>query len=278
MSPPGSSRRSSRARAWFQTDAASRAAFAKASLGTGRVQPVMLRVWGEGSPRYPGQDAGFRIEELKDTLRRFQSLDGIRVAGLTAFPCFLYDEGKRDIVATANAGLLIRALEEIEKSLPSSSGFQINMPSATCVRTLPRIAASGGTHAEPGHGLSGTTPLHAATDQPEVPAMVYVTEISHRWSSASMAYGGGFYRRGHMQNALVEGKTTTVRPPESDSIDYHFELDGSFPVGAPVLMAFRAQMFVTRSDVAVVEGIRKGTPRLLGIYDPLGYPLEGDAR
>lgn len=250
------------------------AEMAAASLAVDREQPIMLRMWDEGSPRYPGQDAGFAFEELRGTLRKLTEIKGVRVAGLTAFPCFLYDENRKDIVSTANIGLLSRAFEQIKKYLPSATGFQVNMPSATCVRTLSDIAASGGTHAEPGHGLSGTTPLHAATDQPEVPAMVYVTEISHRWGCSSMTYGGGFYRRGHLQNALVEGRITTVVSPDVEAIDYHFELDGHFAVGSPVLMAFREQMFVTRSDVAVVEGIQKGTPKLLGIYDPLGHQLK----
>lgn len=247
---------------------------AKNTLEVGREQPIMLRMWDEESPRYPGQEAGFALTELKETLRKLSAIKGIRVAGLTAFPCFLYDENKKDIVSTVNVELLSRSFECVKECLPSTSGFQINMPSATCVRTLSDIAALGGTHAEPGHGLSGTTPLHVSTDQPEAPAMIYLTEISHHRGHSSMAYGGGFYRRGHLQHAIIDGKMTTVVSPDVNAIDYHFELQGHFPVGSPVLMASRAQMFVTRSDVAVVEGIHKGTPRLLGIYDPLGYPLK----
>jgi predicted amino acid racemase len=30
-----------------------------------------------------------------------------------------------------------------------------------------------------GHGLTGTTPLHAVRDEPEPPAALYISEISH---------------------------------------------------------------------------------------------------
>lgn len=247
----------------------------EAAIKAGVVQPVMLRMWDEGSPAYPGQEAGIAMFQLNLILWKMDALDGVRLAGLTAFPCFLYNEEKRDIVPTANMALLSHANSWMKQHLPSSFSLQINMPSATCVRTLPLIAAAEGTHAEPGHGLTGTTPLHAVTDQPEVPAMVYVTEVSHHWGRSSMVYGGGLYRRGNLRNALVGGKKTMVYPSDPVSIDYHFELEGHFPVGSPVLMAYRAQTFVTRSDVAVVQGIHDRTKeaKLLGVYDSLGSAI-----
>jgi predicted amino acid racemase len=241
----------------------------KAALEEGRVQPIMLKMWDEEGPRYPGQEAGFNPVELKGLLQKLRKLEGVRVAGFTAFPCFLYDEEIEDFVPTANVDILSRARKQATR-LPSP--LQVNMPSATCVRTLRDIASLGGTHAEPGHGLTGTTPLHAATDQPEIPAMVYVTEVSHHWGRSSMVYGGGFYRRGMLKEALVEGKRTMVYPPDPVAIDYHFELNGRFSPGSVVLMAFRAQIFVTRSDVALVQGIHDKTkePKLLGIYNSQG--------
>lgn len=242
----------------------------------GLKQPVMLRIRAEDSPTYPGQEAGFLLSELRTLLCEIDKIEALCFAGLTAFPCFLYDEDKRDIIPTANVKLLqeaVRILSEYQ-ALPRS--LQINMPSATCVRTLPLIAAAGGTHAEPGHGLTGTTPLHAFTDQPEIPAMVYVSEVSHHWGMDSMLYGGGFYRRGHLLKALINDKITDIVPPDLSAIDYHFKVNGHFPVGAPALMAFRAQAFVTRSDIAVVSGIQSASKsiELRGIYDPLGYVIK----
>lgn len=41
-------------------------------------------------------------------------------------------------------------------------------------------------------------------------------------------------------------------------------------MGDTVIMAFRHQMFVTRSDVVLVEGLKKREPEIIGIYDTLG--------
>jgi predicted amino acid racemase len=55
-------------------------------------------------------------------------------------------------------------------------------------------------------------------------------------------------------------------------IDYHARLykdSAASPinVGDTAVYAFRAQMFVTRSQVAVVSGIKENNPKLLGIFD-----------
>jgi predicted amino acid racemase len=245
------------------------------ALKAGRVQPVMLRMWNEKNPVFLGQEAGHSLTQLHGLIWRLEGLKGIRVAGVTAFPCFIFNSDVQDAVPTKNVDLLIRSKEWLKQHLEDSSSLQVNMPSTTCVRTLPLIAEKGGTHAEPGHGLTGTTLLHAATDQPEVPAMVYVTEVSHHWKRSSMVYGGGFYRRGYLRSAFAAGKITMAYPLDPMMIDYHFEIDGQFPVGTPVLMAFRTQAFVTRSDIALVQGIhaKKSKCRLLGIFNSLGAKI-----
>ena len=45
-------------------------------------------------------------------------------------------------------------------------------------------------------------------------------------------------------------------------------------ISAPVIMAFRFQMFVTRSKVALVEGIHNNNPHVIGVYDGLGKVYE----
>ena len=39
-------------------------------------------------------------------------------------------------------------------------------------------------------------------------------------------------------------------------------------------MAFRYQIFVTRSDVVLVKGIQSGKPEIIGVYDSLGSEKE----
>ena len=151
----------------------------------------------------------------------------------------------------------------------------INTPSATCVKTVDMMVRLGGNCGEPGHGLTGTTPLHAVSDQPEIPSMVYVSEISHNFLGKAYCYGGGHYRRSHMSHALVgkderTARMLTVLAPSDESIDYHFGLSEQCEVGETVVMAFRSQIFVTRSDVVLVEGISSGRPKIVGVYDSQG--------
>lgn len=238
----------------------------------GMVQDVMLRVAGPMDLMYSGQTAGVTLDQLPQAAEALRALPGIRLSGVCAFPCFLYDEESGQIQATPNTQSVLegaRILTQMDFSIS-----QKNMPSATCVHSIPKIAASGGTHAEPGHGLTGTTPWHL-THTGETPALIYLSEVSHNFDGRGYCYGGGHYRRGHMSHALVGksiagAKEMEVTPPSPDSIDYHFALARSAHVGDGVVMAFRTQIFVTRSDLALVEGLSSGTPRVAGVYDAFG--------
>lgn len=78
------------------------------------------------------------------------------------------------------------------KHILQKSGYPdpiLNMPSATCCQTIPLIKELGGHQGEPGHALTGTTPLHLHDNQPEKIAMVYVSEISHHGDNNSYCYG-----------------------------------------------------------------------------------------
>lgn len=238
----------------------------------GMVQDLMLRVVGRDDMLYSGQAAGFPLEALPQAAEVLKALPHVRVAGVCAFPCFLYDESAGDILPTSNTDT-VRAAAGILRELGCPI-TQLNMPSATCARAIPKVAAAGGTHAEPGHGLTGTTPWnlgHAG----ETPALVYLSEVSHNYGGKGYCYGGGHYRRGHMARALVgtsidSAQELGVTPPDMDSIDYHFTLERPCAVGDAVVMAFRTQIFVTRSDLALVEGLVSGTPRVTALYDALG--------
>lgn len=239
----------------------------------GRIQPIMLRVMGENDVIYPGQAGGFYLTELCQRGEEIAKLPNVRIAGVTAFPCFYYQQEQQDILPTPNIQTVLKA-----KSILEAQGVvieQVNLPSATCVHTIPTIAKYGGTHGEPGHGLLGSTPLHGVTGQPEIPAMVYVSEVSHVLGSASYCYGGGYYRRSQLTEGLVGrnlAKAIRVKAekPDAQSIDYYFTLQEKLEVGATALFAFRSQVFVTRSDVAIIQGIQSGRPKLLGIYNSLG--------
>ena len=226
---------------------------------------------------YSGQYGGFELQELDSAVRAIEAMPNVEVGGVCSFPCFLYDEAAQDILHMPNLRTVQTAAEMLRAR--GYRDLMLNTPSATCTHSIPMIAAAGGTHGEPGHGLTGTTPYHAGhPDAEERPGYLYVSEVSHNLGDKAYCYGGGHYRRGHMKNALVgttpeNAKVVPVLPPDDSSIDYHFELQQNCPVSAAAVMAFRTQFFVTRSRVAVVKGLSSGKPELAGLYSALGEPV-----
>lgn len=238
------------------------------------VQSILLRVYDDNDHIYSGQTAGFHIQKLTKLLERIKEFDHIKIAGITSFPCILFNEQTKENQPTPNLYTVKKGIEVLKAAgiIPS----QINMPSATCCASLSCIAEHGGTMGEPGHGLSGTTPSHVMGNSIEKPAVVYVSEVSHNFKEHAYCYGGGYYRRSHVENALVgkvfnNASSMKVLPPELSSIDYHFGLSKKAIVGDTVVMSFRFQIFVTRSDVVLVEGLQNGhKPKIVGYYDSLG--------
>ncbi|MFV8756893.1 alanine racemase, partial [Yersinia enterocolitica] len=239
---------------------------AAAAVRQNKEQALLLKVCHHGDLVYPGQEAGFSLDELPTVIREIKTIPGIRLVGVTHFPCMLFDNEKGKTLPSPNLNTLIEA-----KSILEQQGIkveQVNGPSATGVESLPQLAKWGVTHAEPGHSLTGTMPSNQQGNQPEHVAMLYLTEVSHCHQGKSYCYGGGYYRRGHLNNALVydqQWHTAKVVSPANDSIDYTLGLTEPFTIGSPVVMCFRTQIFVTRSDVVLVAGIQSGHPTLLGI-------------
>ncbi|MDR0760586.1 MAG: alanine racemase [Treponema sp.] len=242
----------------------------------GLVQPVLLRICDEGNSTYPGQEGGFSPHEAVEAAAAINLIEGLRFAGITSFPCFLQEKTGGKAAPTPNAYTLVQTEALIRKCL-NLRCVQINMPSCTSPETIPQIAGMGGTHGEPGHSLTGTNPDNIQSRDPLIPGLVYVTEVSHHYRGFSSCYGGGHYRRSHIREALIGSddsyETAEVLPPTAEAIDYHFSLPGIFPIGMPVLMSFRTQIFVTRSCVVPVEGISAGMPRITGIWDSQGRRL-----
>lgn len=239
----------------------------------GLVQDVLLRVIDDGDYFYPGQSGGIKFDALESVARKIKKLPNVNVVGVTSFPCFLYNEHTDKLEPTNNVSTIIKAAK-----LLKDMGFEINQingPSATCVSSIPLLKRLGVTHGEPGHALTGTTPIHAKGKEPEGPAIVYVTEVSHLEDNKAFVFGGGFYQRSKMKRAYLPDKKVLLDveelPPES--IDYYSTVHtcgNELHLGDTVIYSFRTQIFVTRSKVAVVDGIQKGNPKLLGIFNSLG--------
>ncbi|MGL5314582.1 MAG: YhfX family PLP-dependent enzyme [Cetobacterium sp.] len=242
----------------------------------GKVQDIMLRVLEKDSKIYSGQSGGFYLDDIEDVAKEILKLNNVRINGLTSFPCFLYNYDKNIIEGTKN----IESIKKAERVLKELGIFveQLNMPSATSLENIESIKAYGGTHGEPGHALTGTTPFNSRNLEGEIPAIVYVSEISHNLDYNSYCYGGGHYRRSGMNSVLVgknikKMRRSPVEAPTLESIDYYFELCGNNNVGETVIGAFRTQIFVTRSSVALVEGVKSSNPKLVGVYDSLGREM-----
>ena len=238
----------------------------KMALEVGIVQKILLKFYDKNDHLYVNQESGFSISSINDVLERISQLENVEIHGVTHFPCFLYKKGKTK--STENLNTLLNAKRHIESlGLPV---MQVNSPSSTSCETLPIIAEFDCTHGEPGHALTGTTPANHDGSTQEKVAMLYLSEVSHEFNGKSYCYGGGYYRRGNLNNALINGVNIKVTNTDHSAIDYHLLLDGIFPIGSSVIMAFRTQVFVTRSDVALIAGISEGKPRLLGLYNSLG--------
>lgn len=247
----------------------------EAAKSVGKIQKVILKIQDTKDDIYPGQVGGFTLNELADQLDSLKKLSNIKIVGLTTFPAILFDEKTCDYHSTSNMDTVKKAEKLFSNHKIDCS--VVSLPSATATKSIKLIKELGGTEGEPGHSLTGTTPMHAIKDLPEKPAYCYVSEISHSYGKHSFIYGGGYYRRGHLKNAIIKDGTkidsAEVLPLDNSSIDYYLELNKKFKSGLPVIMSTRTQMFVTRSTVALVRGLHTSNPRLIGLYDSQGRKL-----
>lgn len=249
----------------------------------GRRVGLLLRVVAKHDFLYPGQAGGIRLERLPAEATAIRDLPHVWIAGVTSYPCVELDEASGTLSPTSNFATILAAAAFLRDDL-GVLPLQINAPGNTCAAAMELLAQMGATHGEPGHALTGTTYLHARSLQPEVPALVYVSEVSHLSSGLAYAFGGGTYRRAQTHNALVgclpdQLAQTHVLPLDPKAIDYYIALarprGQQVRVGDTVVIASRAQVFVSRSYLAVVAGIQSGQPSLSGLYDPWGRPAEG---
>lgn len=261
----------------FSDDKAREAA--TASRAAGREQPLLARIQAPGDMFYEGHEGGFEAADVLVFAERLNALDGARFAGITTFPALLFDAATGRVGPTPNLATLERAVTRLRDA--GIAEVRVNAPGTTSSTVLGLLAERGVTQVEPGHGLTGTTPLHAVRDDlVEVPAVCYLTEVSHRHAGRAFAFGGGLYidrvfpdyaLRALVAEAPALGDArlldATIPPPAA--IDYYSQLDyGSRAprTGATVIFGFRIQAFVTRALVAGLEGVATGSPRVVGIW------------
>ncbi len=273
----------------FHQDVAER--LGAAARRAGVEQAVLLRVIAPGDHFYFGHGGGLPLDTIEEAARRIDAIDGIRVAGVVSFPALLADMEKRRLVTTPNLGTVVEAAERLRRA-----GFeigQINAPGTTSAGALKLLADAGATHAEPGNGLHGTTPLMVFDDAaPEVPAVVYVSEVSHFDGDDAYVFGAGLYIDKVLGEYGLrafcgrdEGALDQVYPAEmapDGAIHYyavlHLPSRHDVRVGDTVVFCFRPQVFVTRARTRALFRNRDGSVRLGDTYDANdGRPVDGVA-
>ncbi len=72
-----------------------------AAVKTGRVQSVLLKVYSDDD-FFIRQESGFVQHSLHEVVAEIQNLPGLHLAGLTHFPCLLWDEAAGKVLPTPN--------------------------------------------------------------------------------------------------------------------------------------------------------------------------------
>jgi predicted amino acid racemase len=262
----------------FSDDKAAEAS--AASMAAGVEQRLLARIHATGDTFYPGHEGGFPADEVVDVADRIDDLANVTFAGVTTFPALLFDQATGRVAPTPNLATLERAAVRLRAA--GRADVEINAPGTTSIDVLEALSNAGATQVEPGHGLTGTTPLHAVADCPELPAALYLTEVSHQHGGRAYCFGGGLYIdrvfEPYQVTALVGSSPDEAldrRPvdaflPPPEAIDYYGQLDvpadRRMRTGDSVVFGFRFQAFFTRAVVVPVSGVASGRPRVEGIW------------
>lgn len=267
----------------FNTTKAAEAA--EGAYKAGRVQNLLARIKAEGDTFYRGHEGGFDADDILAVADTLDALAGGKFAGITTFPALLFDQASRTVKPTPNLATLTRTAEALRRA--GRSDIAINAPGTTSSVLLAALASAGATQCEPGNGLHGTTALHAVEDLPELPAVLYLSEVSHLSGGKAYCLGGGFYIDpifpDYPVKALVSPEPTIdasalldVEIPPPSAIDYYAMIDATGrrapQPGDSAVFGFRGQAFVTRAYVVGVSGISTGNPQVETIENSFGHP------
>jgi predicted amino acid racemase len=261
---------------------------------SGRKQKLLIQVMGKDDFFMPTSTGGIPEEDLSDNIRKISRLEGTKIVGTTSFPCLAYDVVLQTVKPLPNFFTAVRAAA-LMKDKFGLDITQINVPMNNHVSSMKTVAENGGTHAEPGTAVSGAYAWQALEDKVEIPAVVYVSEISHRLGNRVFVYGGGTAFSGgsflsapsskpwvggvgNTMDAIIKSpkssksiKRAKLNSPGRDPFNYNLTMlaedNDDFSLGDTVLVPFEPQIFVTRAWHAVVGGIERNEPYLVGLFD-----------
>ena len=275
------------------------AQISRAAKRAGKKQKLLLKVIGDADLAYYTLGGGVAERELVSVARKVGSLPSVSVVGVTTYPSMRYNLKTHRVEPTPNFETLVRCAATLR-----DAGFeveQVNAAGLSSASTMRLLAEMGGTHAEPGQALIGMTPLHAFSDEPEIPGMLYITEVDHVVGSRAFAYASGFvanvttgvwnpltyeylYALAGSSPAELMRQRVVLEPPVLPGSDPTFFMyltlrrapGTTLKVGQTVIAACRGQVYRANSvKVAVVDGVQKGRPTLKGVFDRNGIRLRG---
>lgn len=252
---------------------------AEAAKQLGQNQKLIARIYDEKDRFYPGHEGGYSASSILKIADTIDSLAGASFAGITTFPALLFDAATGTVALTENMRTIAHAAGLLQKA--GRSDIAVNGPGTTSTQSLALLAGAGATQVEPGHALTGTTPWHAVRDLPELPAMLYLSEVSHEHGSRGYFYGGGLYsdavlgqyplhKKAVVGRSAEQAATLEVEIPLASAIDYYGQLilDETSHVhpGDTVILGHRIQAFVSRAFVVPIAGVGTGAPSVHGIW------------
>ncbi len=246
-------------------------------------QNLLVRVYDKDDRFYDGHEGGVPFADLPQVIGYINGLEGVHFSGVTTFPALLFNERDGEVEKTPNLATLARAAQVAYECTGRKP--QVNAPGTTSGAVLSLLKEAGATQVEPGHGLTGTTPLHAVRDLPEKPAVLYMSEIAHIHQGTPFCFGGGLYIdpvfepydvRALVTNdpEQISNSPVPIAIPDPAAIDYYAKLTPPkgrvIQEGDSVVLGFRIQAFVTRAWVVAVSGVRAGSPRVVGVWNSYG--------
>jgi predicted amino acid racemase len=259
----------------------------------GRTQDILVRVWKPGDVFFPGQEGGFREEQLIPAARQILQMENVRIVGVTTFPVLYYNfpDANEEVRFNPNMQTIAGAAQRLREELDLDISV-INAPGNTSYATLAMLREGGATHVEPGHGLLGTTPSQIVeSNHPEVPTYVYVTEVTHHHEGRGYAHAGGlwtllgkFLDERWTFRALVgtDPQAAKLNPVDYEHmdqiIDYHAALipGDRCRVGDTVVFPMYTQAHMTRAQIVPVSGISTGEPIVWGVFDHAATMVDDD--
>lgn len=254
-----------------------------------KTQDIMIRVYNDDDYAFIGQEGGFHVNIVAEFIDKIASLKNIKLVGVTAFPCLMYNcSAEEQIVPTSNVEAINRTLEIFKgKGIEVK---QVNMPGNTSSLEMPLLKKLGATHVEPGNALLGTSPSHAfKQDLPENTAICYLSEITHKYKETAYAHGGGCYHTNYSDKmyAYIGSNWSDAKNQDKiyydhdivQDIDYHMQFKPTenqiVKVGDSVVGVYRTQMHMTRSYHVAVSGMSGDRPlKVHYILDNARCPLD----